>query len=162
MLGDAELVLTYAPRAGRRAAALGARREAAAQYERALRFVPATDVRTRAELLGGLAEQLGFVDRWEDLAETCSATAALWQELGDLEREADSLLALAGGFWRLCRGADSRQAADAALKLARPLGLSPQLANAYITLAYRHWVKGRYQDSLALIRQVARWQSNSA
>ena len=151
--GNAELVLTYAPRAGRRAAALGARREAAAQYERALRFVPATDVRTRAELLGGLAEQLEFVDRWEDLAETCSATAALWRELGDSEREADSLLALAGGFWRLCRGADSRQAADAALKLARPLGLSPQLANAYITLAYRHWVKGRYQDSLALIRQ---------
>ena len=36
---------------GRRAAALGARREAAAQYERALRFVPETDIRTRAELL---------------------------------------------------------------------------------------------------------------
>ena len=37
---NAEFVLRYAPRAGRRAAALGARREAAAQYERALRFVP--------------------------------------------------------------------------------------------------------------------------
>jgi predicted ATPase len=33
--GNAELVLAYAPRAGRRAAALSARREAAAQYERA-------------------------------------------------------------------------------------------------------------------------------
>ena len=59
--GNAELVLVYAPRAGRRAAELGARREAAAQYERALRFVPATDVRTRAELLDNLAKQLGFV-----------------------------------------------------------------------------------------------------
>ena len=49
--GNAEFVLRYAPRAGRRAAALGARREAAAQYERALRFVPETDIRTRAELL---------------------------------------------------------------------------------------------------------------
>ena len=49
--GNAEFVLRYAPRAGRGAAALGARREAAAQYEPALRFVPETDIRTRAELL---------------------------------------------------------------------------------------------------------------
>jgi DNA-binding CsgD family transcriptional regulator len=152
--GNAELVLAYAPRAGRRAAALGARREAAAQYERALRFAPETDIRTRAELLDSLAEQLEFVDRWEELAETCTAAAALWQELGDSGREADSLLALAGGFWRLCRGADSRQAAEAALKLAKPLGRSPQLANAYITLACRHINEGRYQESLGLIRQV--------
>ena len=65
--GNAELVMMYAPRAGRRAAALGARREAAAQYERALRFVPETDIRTRAELLDSLAEQLDFVDRQVDL-----------------------------------------------------------------------------------------------
>ena len=159
--GNAELVLAYAPRAGRRAAALGARREAAAQYERALRLVPATDIRTRAELLDDLAQQLGFVDRWEDLAETCSEAVELWHELGDSGRESDSLPALAGGFWRLCRGADSRQAADAALKLAKPLGPSPQLAKAYTTLANRHMSQGRYQDGLALLRQVARWQSNS-
>ena len=90
--GNAELVLTYAPRAGRRAAALGARREAAAQYERALRFVPETDIRTRAELLDSLAQQLDFVDRWEDSAETRSEAVALWHELGDSARESDSLL----------------------------------------------------------------------
>ena len=152
--GNAELVLTYAPRAGRRAAALGARREAAAQYERALRFVPATDIRTRAELLGNLGEQLEFVDRWEDLAETCSEAATLWHELGDFVRESDSLSALSGGFWRLCRGADSRRTADAALKLAKPLGPSPQLANAYTALANRHTCEGRYQDGLALLQHV--------
>src|SRR5215212_5514618 len=152
--GNAELVLRYAPRAGRRAAALGARREAAAQYERALRFVPETDIRTRAELLDSLAEQLEFVDRWEDLAKTCSQTAALWHELGDFARESDSLLALAWGWWRQCRGADFRRTADAALKLAKPLGPSPQLANASITLAYRHMIKSRYQDGLALLQHV--------
>ena len=61
--GNAELVLTYAPRAGRRAAALGARREAAAQYERALHFLPETDIRTRAELLDSLGEQLDFIEQ---------------------------------------------------------------------------------------------------
>ena len=63
--GNAELVLTYAPRAGRRAAALGARREAAAQYERALHFLPETDIRTRAELLDSLGEQLDFIEQGE-------------------------------------------------------------------------------------------------
>jgi DNA-binding CsgD family transcriptional regulator/tetratricopeptide (TPR) repeat protein len=152
--GKGELVLTYAARAGRRAAALGARREAAAQYERALRFVPETDIRTRAELLDSLGEQLEFVDRWEDLAETCSEAVQLWHELHNFERESDSLLALASGFWRLCRGVDFRRTADTALKLAKPLGPSPQLANAYTTLANRQIVEGRYQDSLALLRHV--------
>jgi tetratricopeptide (TPR) repeat protein len=144
--GNAELVLRYAPRAGRRAAALGARREAAAQYERALRFVPQTDIRVRAELLDNLGEQLDFLDRWQDHAETRSQAAALWHELGDFARESDSLLALAWGWWRQCRGADFRRTADAALRLAKPLGPSPQLANASITLAYRHMIKSRYQD----------------
>ena len=152
--GNAELVLTHAPRAGRRAAALGARREAAAQYERALRFVPETDIRTRAELLDRLGEQLDFIDRWQDYAETRSEAAALWHELGDYARESDSLLALAWGLWRQCRGADFGRTADAALRLAKPLGRSPQLANAYITLAYRHMIKSRYQDGLALLQHV--------
>ena len=152
--GNAELVLTHAPRAGRRAAALGARREAAAQYERALRFVPETDIRTRAELLDNLGEQLDFSARWQDYAETRSEAAALWHELGDFARESDSLLALAWGLWRQCRGADFGRTADAALRLAKPLGRSPQLANAYITLAYRHMIKSRYQDGLALLQHV--------
>jgi DNA-binding CsgD family transcriptional regulator len=152
--GNAELVLTYAPRAGRRAAPLGARREAAAQYERALRFLPKTDVRTRAELLDSLGEQLDFIDQGEDYDETRSQAAALWHELGDFARESDSLLALAWGLWGLCRGADFRRTADAALRLAKPLGRSPQLANAYIALAYRHIIESRYQDGLALLRHV--------
>ncbi len=152
--GNAELVLAYAPRAGRRAAALGARREAAAQYERALRFVPETDLRTRADLLDGLSQQLDFVDRREDLLETCSAAVALWHELGDSTRESDSLLRLAGNLWWLCRGADSGQAANALLKLAKPLGPSPQLAKAYNTLAHRHLSRGRYEEGLALTRQA--------
>jgi DNA-binding CsgD family transcriptional regulator len=152
--GNAELVLAYAPRAGRRAAALSARREAAAQYERALRFVPETDIRRRAELLDSLAQQLNFVDRREDLVETCSAAVALWHELGDSKREFDSLLSLAGNLWWLCRGADSSQASNELLKLAKSFGPSPQLAKAYHTLASRHWSQGRYEDSLAVGRQV--------
>ena len=97
--GNAELVLAHAPRAGRRAAELGARREAAAQYERALRFVPETDLRRRAELAGQAwpSNLTSLIDR-QDLLETCSAAVALWHELGDSERESDSLLSLGREF----------------------------------------------------------------
>lgn len=152
--GNAELVLAHAPRAGRRAAALSARRETAAQYERALRFLPETDLRARAELLDNLAQQLDFVDRREDLVETCSAAVALWHELGDSTHEADSLLRLAGNLWWLCRGADSSQAANALLKLVRPLGPTRQLAKAYNTLAHHHLSRGRYEEGLELTRQA--------
>ena len=152
--GNAEVVLVHAPRAGARAAELGARREAAAQYERALRFVPETDIRRRAALLDNLAQQLDFADRQQDLLEACSAAVALWHELGDSERESDSLLTLAGSLWWLCRGADSWMASKAQLKLAKSLGPSPQLAKAYNNLAGRRAGRGRYEESLALIRQV--------
>src|SRR5215207_2027236 len=152
--GNAELVLTYAPSAGRRAAALGARREAAAQYERALRFVPETDIRTRAELLDNLGEQLDFLDQGQHSAEIRSQAAALWHELGDFARESDSLLALAWCLWGACRGADFRRTADAALKLAKPLGSSSQLANAYVALAYRHMIKSRYKDGFPAFHKL--------
>ena len=152
--GNAELVLVYAPRAGRRAAELGARREAAAQYERALRFVPEADLRTRADLLDNLGQHLGFVDGWEESAEKRSAAVALWHRVGDSRREAASLLNLAYGMLNLCRGTEFEQASDAALRLAEPLGPSIELAKAYQALAFRHLNKGRYDDSLALTRHV--------
>ena len=96
--GNAELVLVDAPRAGGRAAGLGARREAAAEYERALHFVPASDVRTRAELLDNLAKQLSFFEEWE---EKCSEAVALWHALGDSRRELirfSVLRGVAGGY----------------------------------------------------------------
>jgi DNA-binding CsgD family transcriptional regulator len=79
---------------------------------------------------------------------------ALWHGLADSKREFDSLLSLAGNLWWLCRGADSSEASNELLKLAQSFGPSPQLAKAYHTLASRHWSQGRYEDSLAMGRQV--------
>jgi hypothetical protein len=64
--GRADLVLWYGPRAGRRASELWSHREAAAQYDRALRSAPESDTRTRAELSDALARELALLDRWED------------------------------------------------------------------------------------------------
>ena len=54
--GDGPAVLRYAPAAARRAAQLGAHREAAAQYERALRFADGAGAAT----LAGLYDAFGY------------------------------------------------------------------------------------------------------
>ncbi|HEX7211715.1 MAG TPA: LuxR C-terminal-related transcriptional regulator, partial [Propionibacteriaceae bacterium] len=129
--GRADLVLRYGPRAARRASELWSHREAAAQYDRALRSAPESDSRTRAELSDALAHELALLDRWEESAETRIAAVELWRTVGDPRRESQSMREVSKAMWRLCRGQDWLQAAEAALALAEPLGPSPELARAY-------------------------------
>ena len=61
--GDADAVLRYAPAAAARAASLGAYREAAAQYARALRFGDRLSVAERAELLERRSQACNLTDQ---------------------------------------------------------------------------------------------------
>jgi DNA-binding CsgD family transcriptional regulator/tetratricopeptide (TPR) repeat protein len=129
--GRADLVLWYGPRAARRASELWSHREAAAQYDRAVRSAPESDSRTRAELSDALAQELALLDRWEESAETRIAAVELWRRVGDPRRESQSMREVSKAMWRLCRGEEWLQTAEAALALAEPLGPSPELARAY-------------------------------
>jgi DNA-binding CsgD family transcriptional regulator/tetratricopeptide (TPR) repeat protein len=129
--GRTDLVLLHGSRAARRASELWAHREAAAQYERALRSAPDGDIRTRAELSDALAHELALLDRWEESAKVLTAALALWREAADPGRESQSMREVAKAMWRLCRGPEWLQATEAALALAEPLGPSPELARAY-------------------------------
>jgi DNA-binding CsgD family transcriptional regulator/tetratricopeptide (TPR) repeat protein len=129
--GRADLVLWYGSRAGRRASELWAHREAAAQYERALRSAPESDIRMRAELSDALANELALFDRWQESTKARTMALELWREAGDPGRQSKSMRELAKAMWRLCRGPEWLQACEAALALAEPLGPSPELAKAY-------------------------------
>jgi DNA-binding CsgD family transcriptional regulator/tetratricopeptide (TPR) repeat protein len=129
--GRADLVLWYGPRAARRASELWSHREAAAQYDRALRSAQESDTRTRAELSDALAHELALLDRWEESAKTRIAAVELWRNVGDPRRESPSMREVSKAMWRLCRGPEWLQATEAALALAEPLGPSPELARAY-------------------------------
>jgi DNA-binding CsgD family transcriptional regulator/predicted protein tyrosine phosphatase len=130
--GDAECVLEHAPRAARIASLLGSHREAAAQFERAVRYVDAADPRTRAALYDELADEFAFIDRWEDAATIRQAAIACWRDVGDQLREGASQMRLSTVMWRLCRGPDSAAAARLARELLEPLGPSPELASLYV------------------------------
>ncbi len=105
--GDGPAVLRSAPAAARRAARLGSHREAAAQFERALRFSGGLDAAAAAGLYDGLATEAGLVDRWEEAAGARQRALALWREAGDQRREGATLRQLSrpcGG----CAAARSR------------------------------------------------------
>ena len=114
--GDREAVLQYAPLAAQRASELAAHREAAAQYERALRFADRLEPAERARLYDRLGFEEALIDRWEQSAEAREALE-LWRQAGDEVRVGDTLRVLSRTMWRLCRGEEADAAAVSAVEV---------------------------------------------
>jgi DNA-binding CsgD family transcriptional regulator/tetratricopeptide (TPR) repeat protein len=152
-VGDAAMVTRYAPRAARRAAELGAFRESAAQYARALRFPP-DDPRLLAELYDGYADQLAMVDSWPRAAEAREQAIALWNRLGDSRREGYAQRRISSVYWRLCRGPESVRATERALELLEPDGPDPELARSLSTHAFDVWIRDPEAGRATLQRAV--------
>ena len=148
--GDAAAVLRYATGAARRAARLGSHREAAVQYERALRFSAGTDPATLARLHEELADEVALLDRWHD-AETAGERAlALWREAGDRLREGDALRRLSRIRWNMCRGREAVVAAEAAVSVLEALGPSVELVRAYATSANQRMLYSDHDAAIGL------------
>jgi DNA-binding CsgD family transcriptional regulator len=152
--GDGPEVLRYAPAAARRATALGAHREAAAQFERALRFSGGLDPVAAAGLYDGLAAELGLLDRWQDAADALEQALGRWRQAGDRRSEGAALRRLSRTMWRLCRGREALAAAEAAVSLLEPLGPSAELAWAYTNLGSRRLDDGQYEVAAGLTRRA--------
>jgi DNA-binding CsgD family transcriptional regulator/tetratricopeptide (TPR) repeat protein len=132
---DAEAAVRYARRAGDRSAQLSSRREAVAQYRRALRFVPSDQPEVRAELLDQVGLELAHLDAWDGAVEAFEASVALWHDLGEPLQEGSALRRLAVSYWRSVRGADMMTALTKAHALLEPLGPTPELARVLVSLA---------------------------
>ena len=151
---DGAAVLRYAPAAGRRAAELASHREAAAQFERALRFAVEIDPAIAARLYDALAQELSLIDRWQDAADARQRALALWRIAGDPLREGDRMRRLSRTMWRLCRGHEALAAADAALAILQPLGPSTELAWACADLAAQRLADGAPAAAVELARRA--------
>ena len=153
--GDGPAVLRYATAAAQRAAGLASHQEAAAQYQRAVRFAADATTATAAELYGALARETALVDEWAEAEQAGARALELWRQLGDRRREGDTLTQLCRVRSRLCRGADAIAAAESAVEILRPLGASGELARAYGVLAGMRMVAGRQAEAIGLSRQAA-------
>ena len=132
---DAVAVLRFAPEAARRAAAVGAHHESAEQYSRALRFAETLPASQRAELLHARAYQCMLTDQIDESVAAAHEALALWRELGDVPREAETLLLLSIVLWCPGRVTESRAAARQALEVLQGVDDDRQLAKAYARVA---------------------------
>jgi predicted ATPase len=123
--GDEKAVLRHAPEAARRSSALGAHREAAAQFERALRFADDLDRPALAALHEGAAGEYSLLDLWEEAERALRIALELRRELGDELSAGKDLQRLCTTLWRLCRGEESGQAAGEAVRILEALPPGP-------------------------------------
>jgi DNA-binding CsgD family transcriptional regulator/tetratricopeptide (TPR) repeat protein len=133
--GDVEAVLRFAPAAADRAAALGAHREAAAHYARALRFADALEPETRAELLERHSRECYLTNQGAEAAAALERAIALHRELGHVREEGVARVSLSQILWCPGRVAESDRAAHEAVALLERLPPGRELAAAYANLS---------------------------
>ncbi|MDX6580967.1 MAG: hypothetical protein QOI10_151 [Solirubrobacterales bacterium] len=133
--GDSEAVLEHAPVAAERAAAVGAHREAAAQFERALRHAKGLPVDRRVKLLGRAAQEYTFVGRLTEAVELGTEEAEAYRQEGDPVREGAALLGVTFALWTLGRSAEAQAAAEQAIAVLERVPPARELARAHGTLA---------------------------
>ena len=133
---DVEAILRYAPEAGERAAAVGAHREAAEQYARALRHDDGVEPAVRAGWLVRRATSCYLTDQNEEALEALRVAIPIYRELGDAVSEGYALKLLSEYLW--CPGyvEESRAAGLQSVALLEPGGPSRELGLAYDMLAF--------------------------
>jgi DNA-binding CsgD family transcriptional regulator len=143
--GDSDAVLRYAPLAGHLAAGVGSHREAAEQYECALRHASGALAGRRAELWEGRADACER-SHWmtartpasDGLSGALEATAhalELWRAVGDAEREVVVMARRSHMLWNAGRRMEAQDTARAAVALLEDLPPGPGPARAYAALA---------------------------
>jgi DNA-binding CsgD family transcriptional regulator len=134
--GDANAVLEFAPAAGARAASLGAGREAAAQYARALHFSVGLDLEARAELLDRYAYACYVTGQFDEAFDAQQRALACYRQLGDQCREGDSLRSVSRLLRYLGRPEEAMDAGHEALAVLERLPPGHELAMAYCNLSH--------------------------
>jgi len=147
--GDAEAVLRFAPAAAVRASSVGAHREAAAQYARALLFAGQLSLEARAELLDRRADECALVGQLTEAIEVRKQAVDLRQEIGDPRRLGDSLRALAWPLSVVGQSEEAESAIRRAVVVLEPLEPGPELARAYAALSGLFMIGDRLEETRA-------------
>ena len=150
--GDAVAVRELAPAAARHAARLGSHREAARQYERALRFV--AEPVERVELIELLAVEHYVTGTLVPAISWRQDALAIRRQLDQPHLVGDNLRWLARLYWYSGCRADGERAAAEALELLDPLGPSPQLAMAMSLQSQLLMLKGEFEGAIAWGRKA--------
>jgi DNA-binding CsgD family transcriptional regulator/tetratricopeptide (TPR) repeat protein len=146
--GDTEAVVRYAPAAAERASSIGAHRESAAQYARALRFADGLPADARATLLEGRSHECYLTDQTEAAIEALEQAIALRHAIGDRRGEGAALSLLSRRLWCGARTDDASAAVREAVRLLEGLPPGRELALAYSNLAAVHLNDERLDETV--------------
>ncbi len=135
---DTDAVIKYGVAAAEAAEALGARREAAAQYRRVLRFADGSPERDRASYLEGYARSCAVIDDLDEAVSAYQQAVELWHQAGDRLKKGESSAALAWCLVRNGRNAAAEDAIGQAIALLTSMDPTRQLADAYRMKAHMH------------------------
>ena len=133
--GDPGAVLEYAPAAAAAAAAVGAHREAAAQYARALRFADALPAAERAELLERRSFECYLTTQDDEARAAAEGALAVYRALGDPLREGVAWCSLARVLSNMGRVPEARRAAQTGVAILEELPPGRELALAHAACA---------------------------
>jgi DNA-binding CsgD family transcriptional regulator/tetratricopeptide (TPR) repeat protein len=134
--GDTDAVLTFAPAAGAQASLVGAHREAAEQYARALRHAQDLSPADRAELLKRRSRECYLTDQADEAIDALQRAVEAYRELGDRAREGETLAKLSNILWCPGRGEEARLTARQAVDLLQQLSPGGGLALAHANLSF--------------------------
>src|SRR6185436_14105386 len=96
---DADAVLRFAPAAAEYAASIGAHRESAAQYERALRFGTGLPANRLATLLEGRSYECYLTEQTRESIDALARAVEYWRAFGDELREGAAMSQLSRRLW---------------------------------------------------------------
>lgn len=133
--GDTDAVLEYAPPAAARASVLGAHREAAAHYARALRFGDRLAPGDRGELLERRAQECRLSAALDDAVSALEEAVECYRTLDERHKQANALCSLARCVHTRGETERSRSTVREAIAVLAGLPPSRELARAYSMLA---------------------------
>lgn len=131
---DTGAVLRIAPAAAKEAAVVGAHREAADQYARALRFAQGLEPEVRAGLLERFAHECFLTDMRSEALDALEEELAIHRAGNDVVRQGDNQRRRAALLLRAGRGLEAQPVALEAVRLLEQAPTGRELARAYAEL----------------------------
>jgi DNA-binding CsgD family transcriptional regulator/tetratricopeptide (TPR) repeat protein len=134
--GDDRAAFVHSNAAGERAVLLGAHREAAAQFARALRHAEDLAPVERAALLAAYAREAQLTGRYPEAIDARTEAISLYRALGDQRAEGDNLSRATMALVSAGRNAEAEQASRSAVDVLEALPPGSELAEAYAFQSY--------------------------
>ena len=146
---NAAKVLEYAPVAAQMAANLGAHKEAALNYQKALSYVEYADTELAASLYENWAYEVSLTSQMDTAvieARRCAIT--LYRALGRHDKIGENLRCLSRLYWYQGEAARAEQLANEAIKTFEQIPASSELAMAYSIRSQLDMLNERTEESV--------------